>query len=246
MSGAALEVDGIRSGYGPVTVLRGVSIEVGSGEIVAILGSNGAGKSTLLKTITAQLRPTDGDVRLNGDSLVGKSPETIARSGLVLVPEGRQLFGTMTVEENLMLGGYADRRRRSLLRERLDGVVDLFPALGEKLGAPAESLSGGQQQMVAIGRALMADPDVLLLDEPSLGLAPLVLKEVFEGIAVLRERGTTVLLIEQNAVMTLKLANRGYVMDRGIVTIADSADALLRDPRVVHAYLGGSTVSTDS
>jgi branched-chain amino acid transport system ATP-binding protein len=245
MSGMALEVQGIRSGYGPVTVLRDVSIEVASGEIVAILGSNGAGKSTLLKTITAQLRPTKGDVLFNGDSLVGKSPETISRSGVVLVPEGRQLFASMTVQENLMLGGFPDRRRREILRERLEGVVAMFPVLAEKLGDPAESLSGGQQQMVAIGRALMASPEVLLLDEPSLGLAPLVLKEVFEGIATLRERGTTVLLIEQNAVMTLKLADRGYVMDRGAVTIADSADALLRDPRVVHAYLGGATVKSD-
>jgi branched-chain amino acid transport system ATP-binding protein len=243
MTAPALEVDAVRSGYGPVTVLRDVSIEVGAGEIVAILGGNGAGKSTLLKTITALLRPTQGDVRLNGTSLLGRSPETVARSGLVMVPEGRELFATMTVQENLMLGGYA--AQRSLLGERLEGVLELFPALEEKLPEAAGNLSGGQQQMVAIGRALMADPEVLLLDEPSLGLAPMVLKEVFASISKLRERGTTILLIEQNAVMTLKLADRGYVMERGVVTISGAADALLRDPRVVHAYLGGSTVKSD-
>jgi branched-chain amino acid transport system ATP-binding protein len=232
-----LVVQGVTSGYGPVTVLRDVSLRVGSGEIVAILGSNGAGKSTLLKTVVGLLKPATGDVVVAGKNMAGRRPEQIAAAGVVLVPEGRQLFAGMTVLDNLTLGAYGKRDRTSK-REALERVYSLFPILNERSSQVAGSMSGGQQQMVAIGRGLMAQPDVLLLDEPSLGLAPVVLHQVFEALATLREQGMTVLIVEQNAMATLELADRGYVLERGRVLTEGSSESLRADNRVRSAYLG--------
>lgn len=242
MSGT-LEITALNAGYGRVEVLRGLDMQVREGEIVAILGSNGAGKSTLLRTISGLIRPTTGSVLLDGRELAGESPEDVARSGLVLVPEGRQLFTGMTVRENLLLGAYADRRRKAVVQERLAQAHALFPILEERADQVAGSLSGGQQQMVAIGRGMMAGPRVLLLDEPSLGLAPAVLAQVFEALRVLREQGVTILVVEQNVMMTLRLADRAYVLQRGEVVIDGTSDALQADPRVRAAYLGFESAS---
>jgi len=236
MSAARLSLRGVHSGYGAVAVLRDVAIDVEPGEIVAILGANGAGKSTLLKTVVGLLRPSAGTIALGDERLGGLAPEAITRRGVVLVPEGRQLFDTMTVRENLLLGGYT--QPRSAREESLARVYELFPVLRERLGQRASSLSGGQRQMVALGRALMARPTLLLLDEPSLGLAPLVIKETFETLATLRDAGVTILVVEQNAAMTLALADRAYVLQRGRVTIEGAAGELAADARVREAYLG--------
>ncbi len=231
-----LRVDGVTSGYGGVTVLRDVSLDVAEGEIVAILGANGAGKSTLLKTVVGLLRPTAGTIEAHGEDITGSKPENITRQQVVLVPEGRQLFDTMTVRENLILGGYT--QPRSNRDADMQRVFELFPILEKRLSQKATSLSGGQRQMVALGRALMARPRLLLLDEPSLGLAPLIIKETFETLATLRDDGVTILIVEQNATMTLELADRAYVLTRGRVTMTGSADELARDPRVQQSYLG--------
>jgi branched-chain amino acid transport system ATP-binding protein len=231
-----LDVREITSGYGPVTVLRDVSISVAPGEIVAILGANGAGKSTLLKTIVGLLRPSSGSIEANGVDVTRRPPEAITRERVVLVPEGRQLFDAMTVRENLLLGGYTQPSTHR--QETLERVFALFPVLRERLGQKASSLSGGQRQMVALGRALMARPTLLLLDEPSLGLAPLIIKETFSTLDRLRAEGVTILIVEQNALMTLELADRAYVLDRGRVAMQGSAADVARDPRVGQAYLG--------
>jgi len=231
-----LRLDRVTGGYGAVTVLRNVSLHVAEGEIVAILGANGAGKSTLLKTVVGLLRPTTGTIEAHGDDITGWPPEKITRQQVVLVPEGRQLFDTMTVRENLILGGYT--QPRSNRDADMARVFGLFPILEERQSQKASSLSGGQRQMVAIGRALMARPTLLLLDEPSLGLAPLIIKETFETLAKLRDDGVTILIVEQNAMMTLQLADRAYVLNRGRVSMEGHADELARDPRVRQAYLG--------
>jgi branched-chain amino acid transport system ATP-binding protein len=243
VSGPILAVDRLSGGYGPVTVMRDVSIEVEQGSIVALLGSNGAGKSTLLKTVAGLLKPSAGSVRLRGAEMNGAGTEKLVRAGVVMVPEGRQLFPTMTVGENLRLGAYLSRRDRAGFSRRLGEVVELFPALTDRMDEEAGRLSGGQQQMVAIGRALMSDPSLLLLDEPSLGLAPLVLKEVFGAVAHLREQGVTTLIVEQNARMTLEYADRGYVMERGRVVLSGDASGLLEDERVRSAYLGAGVAT---
>jgi branched-chain amino acid transport system ATP-binding protein len=241
----SLRVDGVTSGYGGVTVLRDVSIEVAEGEIVAILGANGAGKSTLLKTIVGLLKPSSGTIEAHGHDITGSSPETISRKqNVVLVPEGRQLFDTMTVRENLLLGGYVQPRKYR--DEDLKRVFSLFPILEERQGQKASSMSGGQRQMVALGRALMARPSLLLLDEPSLGLAPLIIKETFETLGKLRDDGVTILIVEQNAMMTLKLADRAYVLERGRAVMEGPANELAEDPRVRKAYLGLDTFSEDA
>jgi branched-chain amino acid transport system ATP-binding protein len=233
---SCLTVAGVTSGYGGVTVLREVSLDVSKGGIVAILGANGAGKSTLLKTIMGLLHPSTGSIHAHGVDITGSSPETITRKQVVLVPEGRQLFDTMTVRENLLLGGYTQPKANRA--EDLERVYKLFPILQERLGQKASSLSGGQRQMVALARALMARPTLLMLDEPSLGLAPLIIKETFETLATLRDAGVTILIVEQNAMMTLALADRAYVLERGSVVMEGRADDLARDPRVREAYLG--------
>ena len=236
----ALTIDGVVSGYGEATVLRNVSMRIGAGEVVALLGSNGAGKSTLLKTVAGMLRPRAGRISLDGESLAGKSTEAIALCGVVLVPEGRQLFAGMTVLDNLILGAFNYRRDRSGNRERLGQVYELFPILRERSKQIAGSMSGGQQQMVAIGRGLMARPRVLLLDEPSLGLAPVLVKQIFDAIGELNRREKlTVFLVEQNAFHALKLAHRGYVMVNGLITLEGGGKELLRRPEVRAAYLEG-------
>jgi branched-chain amino acid transport system ATP-binding protein len=231
-----LDIRHLEGGYGPVTVLRDVSLRVGRGEIVAILGANGAGKSTLLKTVVGLVRPTAGNVMAHGVDITGRPPEAITRERVVLVPEGRQLFDTMTVFENLLLGGYT--QPRSERAESLDRVFRLFPILEERLTQKTSSLSGGQRQMVALGRALMAQPRLLLLDEPSLGLAPRIIDETFQTLAGLRDEGVTILIVEQNAAMTLRLADRAYVMSRGQIAMEGDADELAASPRVRAAYLG--------
>jgi branched-chain amino acid transport system ATP-binding protein len=232
----SLHVDRLTSGYGEVTVLRSVSLDVAPGEIVAILGANGAGKTTLLRTVVGLLRPKSGSVEAHGVDITGRSTEKITRQRVILVPEGRQLFHSMTVLENLILGGYT--RPRSERAPNMDRVFALFPILKERESQKASSLSGGQRQMVALGRAMMARPQLLLLDEPSLGLAPLVIKETFETLARLRDDGVTILIVEQNAAMTLALADRAYVLTRGRVTMEGPAADLASDPRVQQAYLG--------
>jgi branched-chain amino acid transport system ATP-binding protein len=232
----ALKVDRLTSGYGGVTVLRAVSLDVFPGEIVAILGANGAGKTTLLRTVVGLLRPKAGTVEAHGQDITGWKPERVTRQQVVLVPEGRQLFSTMSVKENLILGGYT--QPKSQREPDMKRVFGLFPILEERSSQKASTLSGGQRQMVALGRALMARPKLLLLDEPSLGLAPLIIKETFETLAKLRDDGVTILIVEQNATMTLELADRAYILTRGRVSMKGPADELARDPRVRQTYLG--------
>jgi branched-chain amino acid transport system ATP-binding protein len=232
----ALAVEAVTSGYGRVTVLRDVTISVGEGEIVAILGGNGAGKTTLLRTIVGLLRPSAGRIEARGEEITGAAPEGMARREIAFVPEGRQLFDSMTVRDNLILGAYT--RRRADREADFERVFALFPILRERLGQKVSQLSGGQRQMVAIGCALMARPRLLLLDEPSLGLAPLVVRETFETLSRLRDDGVTILIVEQNVMMTLDLADRAYVLTRGSVSMEGAAEALLADTRVQQAYLG--------
>jgi branched-chain amino acid transport system ATP-binding protein len=238
MSEALLCVEGLTAGYGPVTVLRQIALHALPGELVAVLGANGSGKSTLLSTVVGLLQPRSGRVLFAGEDITGKPPETVSRRHLVLVPEGRQLFGPMSVYDNLLLGAHGHRLTRRSLSERLERVFTLFPVLAERRKQPAASLSGGQQQMLAIGRALMAEPKMLLLDEPSLGLAPLVTRQLFDALRSLHHAGVSILLVEQNARMALELADRAYVMERGQVTVEGAATDMLEDDRVRAAYLG--------
>jgi branched-chain amino acid transport system ATP-binding protein len=233
-----LLAEDITAGYGPVTVLRGVTLLAREGELVTVLGANGAGKSTFLSAVVGLLTPRAGRVTFEGQDITGKPPETIARRRLAMVPEGRQLFGTMSVLDNLLLGAHGRRAGRGSLATRVDRVFELFPVLAERTRQPAASLSGGQQQMLAIGRALMSEPKMLLLDEPSLGLAPLVTRQLFDTLRQLHEAGVSILLVEQNARMALELADRAYVMERGSVAIEGPAAEMLEDERVRTAYLG--------
>ena len=233
-----LEIAGLSAKYGAIAALANVSLSVEPGQVVSLLGSNGAGKSTLLGCLTssAQCR-TAGSIRLDGAELLGLSTDAIIARGLVLVPEGRQLFAELTVEENLRMGVYGvDRGRR--WRTDLDVVYALFPCLLERRQQAAATLSGGEQQMVAIGRALMARPRIMLLDEPSLGLAPLLVKEIFNLIAKINSRTVTVLMVEQNARQALRISHKAYVLEKGRVTLSGSAARLMEDPHVVEAYLG--------
>jgi branched-chain amino acid transport system ATP-binding protein len=211
-----------------------------TGELVALIGANGAGKTTLLKTVVGAISPMGGSVSYAGEDISGSRPEVLVSRGIALVPEGRMLFGEMTVAENLELGAYATRRRErsGRTKERLDRVHELFPVLAERAGQPAETLSGGEQQMLAVGRALMSGPRLLLLDEPSLGLAPKVIAEIFSALEVLRGDGVTVLLVEQDARLALKHADRGYVMRTGRVVLEGPSATLLADESVRTIYLG--------
>jgi branched-chain amino acid transport system ATP-binding protein len=233
-----LAVTHVTSGYGPVTVLRRVSVAVARGEVVAVLGSNGAGKSTLMKTVVGLLRAKEGRIQFGSEDITRRTPEDIARLGVTLVPEGRHLFPDMSVRENLMLGAYAKRSDRQTTARLLNQVHELFPLLADRAEEHAGGLSGGQQQMVAVGRALMAGPQVLILDEPSLGLAPKVTHQVFAALSHLRELGLTLVLVEQNASLALQMADRAYVLERGRVTIEGPCEELLRDGRVRATYLG--------
>jgi branched-chain amino acid transport system ATP-binding protein len=234
-----LELDGLRVAYGAVAVLHDVSLAVEAGEIVALIGANGAGKSTTLKAISGLLRPQAGAVRFEGRDLGGQPPETIARLGIAHVPEGRRIFPGLTVGENLLVGAAARRAAAGPIEADLEAVYRLFPRLAERRGQRGWSLSGGEQQMLALGRGLMARPRLLLLDEPSLGLAPRLVREMFDTIQAINAAGTTVLLVEQNAYLALRIARRGYVMENGRITLADRADALSRRDDVQAAYLGG-------
>jgi branched-chain amino acid transport system ATP-binding protein len=232
-----LEVENLVVHYGSVAALKGVSLEVGRGELVTLIGANGAGKTTLLRTISGLLRPTSGAVRLDGQPIHILPPEAIARIGIQHVPEGRRIFPELTVEENLRVGGFLLSERRRV-DERIAAMYDLFPRLAERKRQPGASLSGGEQQMLAFARALIGEPRILLLDEPSLGLAPALVQEVARMIGQFRSQGLTVLLVEQNANLALRLADRGYVMEIGRITTADSAASLLANPRLREAYLG--------
>ncbi len=233
-----LQVTELRSGYGAIEALKGISLEVREGELVSIIGANGAGKSTLLKTIVGLLAPRRGRVTFLGRDITGRPPDEILRAGIALVPERRRIFGPLTVLDNLSLGAYARRDAGDVARA-LEDVYLLFPVLRERRYQVAGTLSGGEQQMLAIGRALMSRPGLLLLDEPSLGLAPLVVREIFRLLAGLRRAGTTILLVEQNARMALQIADRAYVLETGRVRLQGPAAALLQDEGLKAAYLGG-------
>jgi branched-chain amino acid transport system ATP-binding protein len=232
-----LELHGIEAGYGCIRALREVTLSVGIGEIVTLIGANGAGKSTLLMTISGTIRAQTGEMRFMGESIRGLSPHDIVARGIVQVPEGRRIFPRMSVLENLELGAFL-RRDRDGIRRDLDRVMELFPILAQRRHQQGGTLSGGEQQMLAISRALMARPRLLLLDEPSLGLAPLVIRQIFAIIRRINEEGTTIFLVEQNANQALKLADRGYVLENGRVVLADAAEKLLVNEDVKRAYLG--------
>jgi branched-chain amino acid transport system ATP-binding protein len=232
-----LEVSGLTAGYGGATALHDVSLSVQSGEIVAILGPNGAGKTTLVNSIAGVLRPMRGSVLVDGADLLTVAPHEISSRGIALVPEGRRIFPKMTVAENLAIGSYA-RDVRPNHDDNLAWVHDIFPRLAERHGQQAGTLSGGEQQMLAIGRALMSKPQLLLLDEPSLGLAPIIVQGIFEVLADINQAGVSILLVEQNAVEALDLAGRGYVLEEGRIVGEDTSRALLDDERLRKAYLG--------
>ena len=229
-------MSGLAVSYGAVAALHDVSLEVRQGEIVSVIGGNGAGKTTLLKAIAGVLRPAAGRIAADGRDITGRPSWWVARHGISLVPEGRGIFGDQSVHDNLVLG--ASARRGTVSAADLERALSLFPALAAKLGSPAASLSGGQQQMLAVARGLMARPRVLLLDEPSLGLAPMLAREVFAAIQRLRADGVTILLVEQMAVQALALADRAYVLERGRVILEGSAQTVRENPAVIDAYLG--------
>ncbi len=231
-----LSLENLHVFYGEIHALKGVSLEVRPGEIVALLGNNGAGKTTTLRTVSGLLTPREGRVRLDGQVLTGVPAHEIVMRGIAHVPEGRRIFNRLTVRENLMMGAY--RRRDGGIAEDLERVFALFPRLRERLGQVAGTLSGGEQQMLAIGRALMANPRMLLLDEPSMGLAPVLVEQIFETIRDINRQGTTILLVEQNAAMALSIAHRGYVLETGAIALTGTAPELMENPAVRRAYLG--------
>lgn len=233
-----LRVTGLVAGYGGIEALHGVDVLVDSGEAVTLVGPNGAGKTTLLRTLAGLMRPWHGRIEFEGVDITGWPAERRTRAGLALVPEGRRIFAELTVEENLRLGGYT--RSRSFAAEGLATVYDLFPELAHRRGQSAGTMSGGEQQMLAIGRAMMSRPKLMLLDEPSLGLAPLAVQTVARALAELVGRGTTLALVEQNAAVAFRVARRGYLLDRGSVVTAGTVDELRADARVQQAYLGRS------
>ena len=232
-----LELTGVSTHYGPVQVLRDVSLAIGHGEIVCLLGGNASGKSTTLKTILGFVTPTQGDVVFDGEVVNGVATQTLVRKGISMVPENRRLFQRMTVKENLELGHYL-RSDKGEIAEDMERVFGLFPRVKERIGQRAGTLSGGEQQMVAMARALMARPKVLLMDEPSMGLAPVLVAQNFEIIKEINAQGTSVFVVEQNANMALSIAHRGYVLQTGRVVLADTAEGLMRNPQMQEAYLG--------
>lgn len=233
-----LEVSDLNVYYGAIHALKGVELAVEAGEIVTLIGANGAGKSTTLRTISGLIRPRSGSISLEGSPLTRVPPDQIVRRGLCQVPEGRRIFANLSVAENLQMGAYTRRDRE--IRQDMEQVLETFPRLRERIRQSAGTLSGGEQQMLAIGRALMSRPRVLLLDEPSLGLAPFLVQEIFRIIREINQRGTTVLLVEQNAHMALAVAARGYVMETGRVVLSDTGAALAANPEVQAAYLGAA------
>ncbi|MEN3752793.1 high-affinity branched-chain amino acid ABC transporter ATP-binding protein LivF [Mangrovibacter yixingensis] len=237
MDNVMLSFDQVSTHYGKIQALHEVSLHINQGEIVTLIGANGAGKTTLLGTLCGDPRATQGTITFDGKDITHWHTAKIMREAVAIVPEGRRVFSRMTVEENLAMGGFfADRQQ---YQERIERVYDLFPRLKERRIQRAGTMSGGEQQMLAIGRALMSQPRLLLLDEPSLGLAPIIIQQIFDTIEQLREEGMTIFLVEQNANQALKLADRGYVLENGHVVLEDSGDALLANEAVRSAYLGG-------
>jgi branched-chain amino acid transport system ATP-binding protein len=232
-----LELDNVKTYYGNIRALKGISMEVAEGEIVCLIGGNGAGKSTTLMTISGVLTPEKGDVIYQSQSIVSLRPDNIVQMGICQVPEGRMIFPLLTVMENLDLGAYL-RKDKDGIKADIDRVFGLFPILRERLKQAGGTLSGGEQQMLAIGRALMARPKLLLLDEPSLGLAPILIDTIFEIISQINKQGTTILLVEQNAQLALQFSHRGYVLETGEIALADTSAALLKNEEVKKAYLG--------
>ncbi len=232
---ALFEIKNLEVSYGSIAAIKGISLEVHKGEIVTILGANGAGKTTTMRTISQLLSPKAGSIRFKGQELTQLPAHKIVKLGISHSPEGRQVFGILTVEENLMLGAFS---RAKMNQKTLKWVYELFPRLEERRKQLAGTLSGGEQQMLAIGRSLMSDPEMLLLDEPSLGLAPILVKAIFEQIQKIAKKGVTVLLVEQNAKAALKLADRGYVLEVGTIVFSGSSEELLNSPKIQEAYLG--------
>ncbi len=233
-----LVIDNLSASYGAITALRGVSLEIHSGELVALIGVNGAGKSTLLKTIAGVMRPTQGKITFQGEALIGRSPEEIIRRGIAMVPEGRDIFASLTVEENLRLGAFV-RHNRTEFEKDLNQIFGLFPILNERFHQLGGTLSGGEQQQLAIARALMSHPKLLMLDEPSLGLAPALVDQIFDLIRVLHQQGTTILLVEQNVDRTLDIADRAYLLHTGRVQISGTPQQLRSHVDIESVYLGG-------
>ena len=235
--GTMLKVDDLQVYYGSIHAVKGISFEVNEGEIVTLIGANGAGKSTTLNTVAGLLKPRAGSIEFEGESLVGMPAHKMVPKGIALCPEGRRVFTEMSVKENLEMGAFT--RNDAEAKESRKMVYDRFPRLRERKGQSAGTLSGGEQQMLAMGRALMSKPKLLMLDEPSMGLAPILVQEIFDIIRALHEQGTTILLVEQNAQMALSVADRAYVLETGRVSMSGNANELLHDKRVQQAYLGG-------
>ncbi len=237
MSAPLLDVTNLSLGYGKIAAVKEISLSVLPGQVVCLIGANGAGKTTTLRGLSGLLSPRGGSIRFDGQDIGGQKPYRIARAGLIHVPEGRQVFAEMTIADNLKMGGYLISDN-AVMKQRLEHVLDLFPRLRQRLAQLAGSLSGGEQQMLAIGRALMAEPRLLLLDEPSLGLAPLVVEEIFDLIARLKKDGKTILVVEQNAQMALEIADYAYVLESGKVKLSGPAVEVASNPMVLEAYLG--------
>ena len=233
-----LEIDNISVYYGNIAAVKGVSLTVMPGEIVTLIGSNGAGKSTTLRTISGLLRPRHGSIRFNGKTIDRTPPDQIVRLGIAQSPEGRRIFPRMTVAENLDLGAFLRRDKQGIADDQ-ERMLELFPRLRERIGQKAGTMSGGEQQMLAIGRALMAQPKLLLLDEPSMGIAPILVERIYETIAEINRQGTTILLVEQNALAALKVADRAYVLESGSMHMQGPAAEMADNPEIARAYLGG-------
>jgi branched-chain amino acid transport system ATP-binding protein len=241
-----LAADNLELAYGELAVCRGISIEINEGEIVALIGANGAGKSTTLRAIAGQLIPRAGTIRFRGQDITRLSSHERVLLGIALVPEGRRVFPFLTARENLELGGFKNRRDGAKVRRMIDGIFDMFPRLRERAGQNAGTLSGGEQQMLVLGRAMMSEPKLLCLDEPSLGLAPLVVRDIFRTIRTINESGTSVLLVEQNARYAFETASRGYVLQTGRIMIGGSCAELAKDARVREAYLGRAAARAET
>jgi branched-chain amino acid transport system ATP-binding protein len=237
MSAPILDLQNISVSYGGIQAVRGINLRVMPGELVTLIGANGAGKSTTLRAITGLVHPAGGKVFYEGKDITNAPPYALVERGLVMVPEGRGIFGQLTIEENLAMGAFV-RNDKAAIAQEIETVFGIFPRLKERRKQSAGTLSGGEQQMLAIGRAMLSKPKLLLLDEPSMGLAPLMVAKIFETVRMISKQGTTVLLIEQNAKLALKAANRAYVMESGVITIDGRASDLLNDPKVKAAYLG--------
>jgi branched-chain amino acid transport system ATP-binding protein len=236
---ALLELNDVHTYYGAIHALRGITLSIEEGEIVTLIGANGAGKSTTLRTISGLLKPRQGQITLRGESIAGMAPHRIVGLGICQSPEGRRVFARMSVHENLEMGAFSRNETGAALADDFERVYTLFPRLRERTAQQAGTLSGGEQQMLAIGRALMAAPKILLLDEPSMGLSPILVEQIFQIITEINKQGTTVLLVEQNALMALGVASRGYILQTGEIVLHDQAAALVRNPAVRDAYLGG-------